>query len=398
MVPIKASFAVIFGTWLVSSAVQHVATAEEASYRGFDTTKFMETLKEIPDPVSDVERVTELRRLLDDYARRSESKEIIAALDENARRWKTLSKQLDDELAEAKRQAHTDAELRSVARLLNLAAVTASTYGLLTRHPDPSPAGGSLTPDPASGQSNQTDGDVPHEEHIIRVRMDGQWRTISIERILFRGHAPPEDDDPILRNILGQINQWADELPSLTCDTKRSACSTIPSYSPHSGSEATSRNPDTREQPTDMEQDVFNTIMSIGLDLTPVGDGWRLATGKDPLTGERVSRIDAGVWLAVGAVGGPVGKGVLKSAKNLWKLGLHKSGTKWVRQFSKRGWTPDLVDEAVLKGRRIEAENYVNPRNSATRYEYGKRSVVIDDETTELLHVGKEGFDYERVR
>ena len=47
-----------------------------------------------------------------------------------------------------------------------------------------------------------------------------------------------------------------------------------------------------------------------------------------------------------------------------------------------------------MKGSLHKAVNHVNPGNSATRYEYQDKSVVIDDVTKELLHVGKEGFKY----
>ena len=84
----------------------------------------------------------------------------------------------------------------------------------------------------------------------------------------------------------------------------------------------------------------------------------------------------------------------MKSAQKLWKLGVHKSVGEWVNQFAKRDWTSDKVDEAILKGSPHKAVNHVNPGNSATRYEYQDKSVVIDDVTKELLHVGKEGFKY----
>lgn len=84
----------------------------------------------------------------------------------------------------------------------------------------------------------------------------------------------------------------------------------------------------------------------------------------------------------------------MESAQTLWKLGVHKSVSEWVNQFAKRDWTSDKVDEAILKGSTHKAVNHVNPGNSATRYEYQDKSVVIDDVTKELLHVGKEGFKY----
>jgi hypothetical protein len=61
-----------------------------------------------------------------------------------------------------------------------------------------------------------------------------------------------------------------------------------------------------------------------------------------------------------------------------------------------RGWTPDQITEAVRNGQRFPAVNYVNPGNSAIRYVHPitGRSVVVDDLTREVIHVGGDGFVY----
>jgi hypothetical protein len=64
-------------------------------------------------------------------------------------------------------------------------------------------------------------------------------------------------------------------------------------------------------------------------------------------------------------------------------------------QMDARGWTPEQIDEAAKSGSRIDAINrytgapatrYVNPTTG--------RSVVIDDATGEVVHVGADGFSY----
>jgi len=64
--------------------------------------------------------------------------------------------------------------------------------------------------------------------------------------------------------------------------------------------------------------------------------------------------------------------------------------------MEKRGWTAEQIAEAIGKGQRFGAENLVNKANSASRYVHPatKRSVVIDDVTREVLHVGGDGFRY----
>jgi hypothetical protein len=79
-----------------------------------------------------------------------------------------------------------------------------------------------------------------------------------------------------------------------------------------------------------------------------------------------------------------------------WVYGAFKSDTKWANQLAKRGWTPEQVTEAIMKGEKFDAVNMVNKGNSATRYVHPTtgKSVVIDNVTKELLQVGGEGFQW----
>jgi hypothetical protein len=64
--------------------------------------------------------------------------------------------------------------------------------------------------------------------------------------------------------------------------------------------------------------------------------------------------------------------------------------------MKKRGWTPDQITEAIAEGYSIPATNKVTPGNGATRYVHPAtgRSVVVDDTTREVIHVGGNGFVY----
>ncbi|MEZ4287766.1 MAG: RHS repeat-associated core domain-containing protein [Polyangiales bacterium] len=79
-----------------------------------------------------------------------------------------------------------------------------------------------------------------------------------------------------------------------------------------------------------------------------------------------------------------------------FELGTFKSAAKWERQMAQRGWTREQIGEAVQKGERFAAENLVNKGNSATRYVHPEtgRSVVIDNATGEVIHLGGNGFRY----
>ena len=64
--------------------------------------------------------------------------------------------------------------------------------------------------------------------------------------------------------------------------------------------------------------------------------------------------------------------------------------------MSQRGWTPGQITEAIQNGQGVPAVNLVNPGNAATRYVHPTtgRSIVVDDVTEEVIHVGGDGFVY----
>ncbi|MCO5160518.1 MAG: hypothetical protein M9939_05245 [Mesorhizobium sp.] len=80
-----------------------------------------------------------------------------------------------------------------------------------------------------------------------------------------------------------------------------------------------------------------------------------------------------------------------------WTFGSHKTDAKWANQMEQRGWTKAQIDEALQNTKsRVPAVNNVNPQNAASRYSHPttQKSVVIDDVTKQILHVGKEGYKY----
>jgi hypothetical protein len=62
----------------------------------------------------------------------------------------------------------------------------------------------------------------------------------------------------------------------------------------------------------------------------------------------------------------------------------------------RRGRTAERIDEAINDGERYPAVNRINPSGTATRYVHPitGQSVVVDDLTGEVLHVGGPGFRY----
>jgi hypothetical protein len=79
-----------------------------------------------------------------------------------------------------------------------------------------------------------------------------------------------------------------------------------------------------------------------------------------------------------------------------WTFGRNHSATQWANKMEKRGWTYQQIDEAIRNGKTARAINLVHPGNSATRYIHPVtgRSVVVDDVTNEVIHLGGDGFGY----
>lgn len=79
-----------------------------------------------------------------------------------------------------------------------------------------------------------------------------------------------------------------------------------------------------------------------------------------------------------------------------WKFGRNHSDQQWQDRMRQRGWTPDQITEAIRGGQPFPAVNNVTPGHSATRYVQPStgRSVVVDDITGEVIHVGGDGFVY----
>jgi len=72
-----------------------------------------------------------------------------------------------------------------------------------------------------------------------------------------------------------------------------------------------------------------------------------------------------------------------------------KPPAKLLRQMVQRGWTDAQIREALASGERHAALN-VETGGTATRYIHPStgRSVVIDDASGEVIHVGGDGFIY----
>ena len=79
-----------------------------------------------------------------------------------------------------------------------------------------------------------------------------------------------------------------------------------------------------------------------------------------------------------------------------WTLGRNHSFRRWAGMMARRGRTDHQIDEALAGGTTFPATNQVNPGNKARRYVHPTtgRSLVLDEITREVIHVGGDGFLY----
>jgi RHS repeat-associated protein len=119
--------------------------------------------------------------------------------------------------------------------------------------------------------------------------------------------------------------------------------------------------------------------------------GWQIGNMAGGAVGGAVSSIICNSGTGEGGGGSTGG-----TSGGSWNYGGHKSAQKWKNQMAKRGWTGQQINEAISSGKQVAAPNNVNPANGATRYIHPTtgRSVVVDNVTRQLLHVGGDGFRY----
>lgn len=112
---------------------------------------------------------------------------------------------------------------------------------------------------------------------------------------------------------------------------------------------------------------------------------WRLLLGAAELEDDAVGHAGRLVHNSSGTPGQPS-----------WRLGSNHSARQWQDKMRQRGWTPSQITEAVQAGQQSPAVNNVNPANAATRYVHPTtgRSVVVDQVTGEVIHVGGDGLVY----
>ena len=137
-----------------------------------------------------------------------------------------------------------------------------------------------------------------------------------------------------------------------------------------------------------------------GMDIwLPPGSPCRKASGKSPSAWTKFFYCGE---LAVGSLGigaaasgfGPAAAEGAAAAARAAKA-IKDFSDKVQKQMARRNWTESQIEEAVSRGQQYPATNYANG-NPATRYVHPTtgQSVVVDNVTGRVIHVGGPGFKY----
>lgn len=100
----------------------------------------------------------------------------------------------------------------------------------------------------------------------------------------------------------------------------------------------------------------------------------------------------------MGGLGSIVGRGGIQFMKYQSKFVLNSTWKNWANYMSNRGWSFGDIQKTLLNGKWSphSGNNYLNPGNSmskVTNINTG-RSLIIDNVTKDIIHLGKPGFVY----
>lgn len=334
--PILAS--VVFITMMLMSVLPDTSLAEDG-----DVNEFYKTLEKISQPVIDLEKGKNAIRRGEDIKRRTETEQVVEALDNVKQEWRDLVQQLDKELKEVFVRAERDAGLQAWAKFFQVLSIVVSLAS------EESKSKATVAP---SESAQPKDGLHIREQYqrVIKLCKDGKCETIDLREVINRASkasAGLKDTDVL--QIQNRLLQATAILPSLHCDPGGERC--IPLHATTGIGTVTIAKPD-RTTSSFLENKVYKQVVSLVADLSPgIGTAkafLELGTGKDPITGEDVGKVAAGMGIVAGAM--PAGKTLIKVVKKGVKyIGRHIKGPRVFRHYTSRIGSKGIAREGMIR-------------------------------------------------
>ncbi len=347
----------------VAPGINPVAVAQDITYDNFDVEEFRYSYDQVTPPDITTEDILRFERALEDAIRGTETQEVADKLKAAAEHWRSLSKQLDEELEAVARQERRDAKVRSVATFFHLVAAAASVVdAFASKAPTPADqAPTDSTPSPAGLHTPAGLHIQEQYQRTINFCEDGTCQPIEIqqmkmESIINEAIMPSGGaEDSAIHHMRSKLNQSADKFPSVLCDLGGERCAplNVPTVRPVAtspGAPSSTPSPRIIEPPSSSlkeQKSLFEAVKpflrpaaSFGADalLGTPKSVIEVVTGKDPITGEQVSKGLAALGIVAGVV--PGGKAVLKGTGKIFRF----------RHYTNRRGAREIESQGVIKG------------------------------------------------
>ena len=290
-----------------------------------------------------------------DYERQDRVDALGQLLARDRQKWQGLRQQLDRELADVIEQANEhaqhDAAIRSwitFFQLVGLGASIAQRFVLET------PAGQST---PEAGDSRDGTHVTEQYQRDVKLCKDGICREIETQKIINEIFTPTAGaKSPEARQWASELHQAAARLPQLPpiqiCDSGVPECDPLKPVQqpvvpeifatlPFNGIDGSGA----QSQPSQGQQ-----LVSLLMDLAPYAGSAKSVTefvsGKDPITGEAVSKTAAAVGIVAGVA--PGGKLLVKVIKGGGNRAIIK-GTRAFRHYTSRKGSNAIAREGMIR-------------------------------------------------
>ena len=357
------------------------ATELNASYSNFDVQGFQEDTAPIARDVDALDRLVKILESEEVSAERAERHQetisVAKMLADGRRRFERLYIDQADDMADEIARAEKDGKIRRIAAGLNFAASllefasqfegrSPSDRSAQEAQEDAAPELSGSNPNPNAPEGSRS---VEWKaERKIRIRIDGEWKTIDVRKMIHEEIVYPmsRDGTPASGTIGDSLDQLADrfgaltgELPLIECNDSVRGC--FPAGPAPPGDFGDGRDFDSRvsypeeatpiaplqRPPTRAEKNLFRSISSMALDLTPfVGtlkSAAEVVTGRDPVTGQNLPRAVAVAGFVLSAV--PGGKLWIKTGGST----ALKYGPKIFRHYTSRNGSNGILATGIIK-------------------------------------------------
>lgn len=191
------------------------AMAQDVTWVEFDLAKARAILREfaIPD-VYGPETIFEWENMILQVERRTVPTVLIRELRDQKEKWRTLSADIERELADVHRRVKRDAKIRMGVNILKgvaLAATAADKYEKWKAEKE--------------RDSDATEGQIRlRQKQLLEKFEAGEWKLLDMKESWLQGKVPQALDNPVVLHMSNRLKKWAVQMPPLLCESTYGGC------------------------------------------------------------------------------------------------------------------------------------------------------------------------------